>query len=76
MHGIFKMYHSHREMEFLAGDCMPAEGIANLTDENYTNVLKEVHENLETYLGQKICYTGYVYELRSQHAYLPVLSNF
>ena len=34
-----------------------------MTDENYTNVLKEVHENLDTYVGQKICYTGYVYRV-------------
>ena len=42
---------------------MPSGEIANLTDENYTNVLKEVHENLDTYVGQKICYTGYVYRV-------------
>lgn len=42
---------------------MPSGEIAYLTDENYTNVLKEVHENLDTYLGQKICYTGYVYRV-------------
>ena len=28
---------------------------------NYTNILKEVYENLDTYIGQKICFTGYVY---------------
>ena len=37
--------------------------VAYLTDENYTNILKEVHENLDTYIGQKICYTGYVYRV-------------
>lgn len=34
-----------------------------MTDENYTNILKEVHENLDTYIGQKICYTGYIYRV-------------
>lgn len=42
---------------------MPYGEIAYLTDENYTNILKEVHENLDTYLGQKICYTGYIYRV-------------
>lgn len=42
---------------------MPSNEIAYLTDENYTNILKEVHENLDTYIGQKICYTGYVYRV-------------
>lgn len=61
--GIFKMINSNQEMEFLDGDCMPSNEIAYLTDENYTNILKEVHENLDTYIGQKICYTGYVYRV-------------
>lgn len=44
-------------------DIIPSPEIANLTEENYTNILKEVHENLETYLGQKISFTGYVYRV-------------
>lgn len=60
--GIFKIYRSNRDFETLGGDCLPPSGeTAYLTDENYTNVLKQVHENLDTYIGQKICYTGYVY---------------
>ena len=35
--------------------------IAVLDSKNYTNVLKEVHEDLDTYIGQKISFTGYVY---------------
>ena len=51
------------KLNFSIGDCMPSNEIAYLTDENYTNILKEVHENLDTYIGQKICYTGYVYRV-------------
>lgn len=29
--------------------------------EEYTNILKSVYENLDTYVGQKICFSGYVY---------------
>lgn len=42
---------------------MPSSEIAYLRDDNYTNILKEVHENLDSYIGQKICYTGYVYRV-------------
>ncbi len=28
---------------------------------NYTNILKSVYEDLDTYIGQRICFTGYVY---------------
>lgn len=62
--GIFKIYSSNTEFEQFGGDsCMPSGEVAYLTDENYTNVLKQVHENLDTYIGQKICYTGYVYRV-------------
>ena len=30
---------------------------------NYTNVLKAVYDDLETYIGKEICFTGYVYKL-------------
>ena len=35
--------------------------IMYLTSENYTNVLKAVHDDIESYIGKKICFTGYVY---------------
>lgn len=28
---------------------------------NYTNILKSVYENIDNYIGQTICFTGYVY---------------
>ena len=63
--GIYKIYEKSKntEYEIFGGDCMPSNEVAYLTDENYTNVLREVHENLDTYIGQKICYTGYVYRV-------------
>lgn len=63
--GILKIYQSGEKNQetIFGGDCMPSGDVAYLTDENYTNVLKEVHENLENYVGQKICYTGYVYRV-------------
>lgn len=34
-----------------------------LTAESYTNVLKSACDNLQDYIGKKICFTGYVYRL-------------
>jgi uncharacterized membrane protein YcgQ (UPF0703/DUF1980 family) len=45
------------------GYCLPDSDIAVLTAENYTNVLKEVHDDIDTYVGQKISFTGYVYRV-------------
>lgn len=37
--------------------------ISVITSQNYTNVLKEVHDNLDNYIGQMVNITGYVYRL-------------
>ena len=35
--------------------------VSYIEAKNYTNVLKEVYDDLNTYVGQTICFTGYVY---------------
>ena len=47
----------------LIKDSIPSSEIANIKPEHYTNVLKSVHEYLNTYLGQKISFSGYIYRL-------------
>lgn len=37
--------------------------IFEISSQNYTNVLQNVHDNLDNYVGQKIKFTGYVYRL-------------
>lgn len=43
--------------------CLPQKGISQISSRNYTNVLKTVHENIDSYIGKKICFTGYVYRV-------------
>lgn len=43
--------------------CMPTNDINIISASNYTNVLKTVHENIDTYVGMKINFTGYVYRI-------------
>lgn len=40
-----------------------SQDIIYLTAESYTNVLKSVHDNLDDYIGKKICFSGYIYRL-------------
>ena len=44
-------------------DDIPASDVTTLTAQNYTNVLKTVHSDLDTYVGKKIQFTGFVYRL-------------
>lgn len=46
---------------FTVNDEIPEPDVAYLKVEDYTNVLKSVYENLDVYVGQKICFSGYVY---------------
>lgn len=43
--------------------CIPKNGISQIQAKNYTNILKSVHENIDSYVGKKICFTGYVYRV-------------
>lgn len=47
----------------LINDSIPSSEVAILTPENYTNILKQVHDNIDTYIGQKISFSGYVYRV-------------
>lgn len=37
--------------------------VHRLNTQNYTNVLQNVHNNLDNYIGQKIQFSGYIYRL-------------
>jgi len=43
--------------------CLPKNNVSKLQPQNYTNVLKSVHENLDNYVGKQINFTGYVYRV-------------
>lgn len=46
-----------------SNSCIPQNAISEISPKNYTNILKTVHENIDDYIGKKICFTGYVYRV-------------
>ena len=56
---IFSGAKNHKEIS----SCAPQGSISKITASNYTNVLKAVHDNMDSYLGLKINFTGYVYRV-------------
>ena len=48
---------SGNELENIKND------IVTIDDKNYTNILKMVHDNIDSYVGQKIKYSGFVYRV-------------
>lgn len=43
--------------------CMPQGNISKISSSNYTNVLKAVHDDIDSYVGVKINFVGYVYRV-------------
>ena len=55
----YKIYNN----SFKVKDEINEQNVMYLTAENYTNILKAVHDDPESYIGKKICFTGYIYRL-------------
>lgn len=43
--------------------CTPKGSVSKITASNYTNILKVVHEDINSYIGCKINFSGYVYRV-------------
>jgi putative membrane protein len=59
--GIYKIFNNANN-NFKVSD-KQKEDVINIDSNNYTNVLKTVHEDIDSYVGKKIKCTGYVYRL-------------
>ena len=52
-----------KNTKFKVTDTLETNNTVNIDSNNYTNILEEVYNNVDTYVGQKINFTGYVYRL-------------
>lgn len=59
----FSIYKIFIVSNFKVKDSVKISKIYNIPDNNYTNVLKNVHDNLDSYVGQNINFSGYVYRV-------------
>lgn len=57
------IYNFYSNSKFVLNDNLPSNSTANIEANEYTNILKQVYENVDTYVGQSINFTGYVYRL-------------
>ena len=55
----YKLY----KATLVSGTDYKTNEITELNNQNYTNILKMVHDDVDTYVGQKIKYSGYVYRV-------------
>lgn len=59
--GIYSFINKSKR-NFVTDDIKTAN-VAEIAPENYTNILKSSHENIDLYLGKKIKFSGFVYRL-------------
>ena len=59
---IFKIFDGASNSE-TNSNCLPQNKVNKITTSNYTNILKAVHDNIDNYVGTKICFSGYVYRV-------------
>lgn len=49
--------------KFTINDRIETPDITEISQENYTNILQAVHDDMDSYVGMKIKFTGYVYRV-------------
>lgn len=49
--------------KFFVKDKITSNDITEIDPDNYTNILQAVHENIDSYIGLKIKFIGYVYRI-------------
>ena len=59
----FSIYKIFIRNKFSINDSQKIADVYNIPVNDYTNVLKSVHDDLNTYIGQKINFSGYVYRV-------------
>lgn len=49
--------------KFIVNDKIETKDVTEIDADNYANILQAVHEDLDSYIGLKIKFTGYVYRV-------------
>lgn len=57
------IYNFYSKSNFILNDSLPYNSVTSINPNNYTNILKQVYDDIDTYVGQSINFTGYIYKL-------------
>lgn len=61
---IFKVFNGASNSSYSSDlHCVQKNGVCQISASNYTNILKAVHDDIDSYVGVKIHFSGYVYRL-------------
>ena len=61
---IYKLFIAQQqENRLVLDDKINHSEVTEISPNNYTNILKAVHDNIDSYIGKKIKFLGYVYKI-------------
>ena len=61
---LYKLFIAQQEeTRLLVNDELNHSNVTEIQPNNYTNILKSVHEDIDSYLGKEIKFSGYVYRI-------------
>ena len=60
---FLSVYNFFYKSNFILNDSNPSNSVANIDTNEYTSILKQVYDDIDTYIGQSINFTGYVYKI-------------
>ena len=63
IYNIFFKNENRYSSEIKLTDTIKSNKVFEITPENYTNILQAVTEDIDSYIGCKVHFTGYVYRL-------------
>lgn len=59
---VYKLFNSDENVVY-TNDEIRHSDVTEISPDNYTNILKAVHDDLNSYLGKEIKFSGYVYRV-------------
>ena len=60
--GVYLIFFKKNDI-VIVSDTIKSDEIFEITTDNYTDILKAANENIDSYVGCKVHFTGYVYRL-------------
>lgn len=72
---FFEMKHYNSENFVVNDTCISDNDTTEIKSNQYTNILKAVHENIDDYIGKKITFVGYIYRINYLQANQFVLAR-
>lgn len=52
-----------KDGNFFVSDSMKTKDVTEIQPQNYTNILQAVHDNIDSYIGMNVKFTGYIYRV-------------